>query len=312
LTATKTVFIIIYVCLILRRLTAPIVAALLLGSCSGRAGSSSAGGSGPIQVVAAENFYGDIASQLGGKHVEVTSILSDPNADPHLFEPGTANAAAVGGADLVIVNGLGYDAFMNRLLRAAPNGDRRVVTVARALHMAGSELNPHIWYDVASLHEIAKAISHGLASVDPVDETYFDGALGDFDASLRPLTQGVARIRSRYGGEPVAYTEPVPGYLLRAAGLKVRTPEGFAVAIEEASEPTPQAVAAMHALLADERVRVLIYNAQATSPITDGLRRLARQHGIPVVPMTETLPSHTTFQQWQIDQVRSLERALAG
>ena len=297
---------------VLRRLMAAAVAFLLLGSCGGHAAGSSAGGSGPIRVVAAENFYGDIASQVGGKHVAITSILSDPNADPHLYEPGTANAAAVAGADVVIVNGLGYDAFMGRLLRAAPNGERRVVSVARALHMTGSGVNPHIWYDVPRLHDIASAISQGLASVDPAHKTSFRRALAHFDASLRPLTNAVSRIRSRYGGEAVAYTEPVPGYLLHAAGLEVRTPDAFAVAIEEGNEPTPQAVAVMDALLENKRVRVLIYNAQATSPITDGLRRLARQHGIPIVPVTETLPPHTTFQQWQIDQVRSLERALAG
>jgi len=287
----------------------------LLGACGGApARSSTYGPSGQrgIPVVAAENFYGDIAAQIGGPHISVTSILTDPNADPHLFEPGTATGAAVAAGQVVIENGLGYDAFMDRLLSAAPNGDRKVVNIAKALGISGAGANPHIWYDVSRLPQIAKAIADGLSAADPGHRTDFQQGLSRFDASLASLDEAVASIKSRYAGAPVAYTEPVPGYLLQAAGLVVKTPEAFATSIEEGNEPTPQALAAMQALLTNKQVRVLLYNSQATSPITARMRQLAGQNGIPVVPVTETLPRGLSFQRWQLEQVQALAKALGG
>ncbi len=283
--------------------------AVLLAACGGTQ-PAPGDGNARVRVVAAENFYGDIVAQLGGPYVTVTSILSDPTADPHLFEPGTANAAAVAEARLVIDNGLGYDAFVDRLLSAAPSTTRTVLTVADALHITGAGANPHLWYDVPRMPEIAAAIADGLDAVDPSHRTYFEDRLSAFDASLGPLQQAVAGIRSKDGGAPVAYIEPVPGYLLQAAGLSVRTPPDFARAIEEGNEPTPQAVAAMEALLTGGQVRVLLYNSQATSPVTDRMRGLAEEHGIPVVPVTETLPTGTSFQRWQLAQVQALASAL--
>jgi zinc/manganese transport system substrate-binding protein len=276
------------------------------------ASGDAAQGSGRISVVAAENFYGDIAAQLGGPYVNVTSILSDPNADPHLFEPGTANAAAVAEARLVVDNGLGYDAFMDRLLSASRNARRVVVTVADVLGISGADANPHIWFDVPRVPEMAKAIADGLSTVDPPHRAFFQDRLSTFDASLKPLEDAVAGIKASNGGAAVAYTEPVPGYLLEAAGLVVRTPADFSRAIEEGSDPSPQAVAAMEGLFTEGQVRVLLYNSQATSPITDRIRELAQQHEIPIVPVTETLPKGQSFQQWQLAQIQSLARALGS
>lgn len=287
-----------------------VVLAGLAAACAGTSGATPR--SGPVRVVAAENVYDDILQQLGGSRVDVNSILSDPNADPHLFEPGTANAAAVAGAALVVQNGLGYDAFVQRLLAAAPSSDRRVVTVADVLHIGGGpEANPHLWYDLPHLPVIARAFASNLIAVDPAHRAYFEGRLRTFLASLQPLQDAVAAIRASDAGAPVAYTEPVPGYLLRAAGLTTRTPEDFARAIEEGADPPPQAVAAMQALLEGRQVRVLLYNSQATSPVTDRMRELAVRNRIPVVAVTETLPSGTSFQEWQLRQVRALARALA-
>jgi len=263
-------------------------------------------------VVAAENFYGDIARQVGGRFVDVTSILSDPKTDPHLFEPGTANAAAVADARVVIDNGLGYDAFMDKLLSAAPNPDRRVVTIADVLGISGADANPHIWYDVPRVPQMATAIADALTAADPAHRNAFREGLARFVRSLEPLRTAVEDLRSSSAGTPVAYTEPVPGYLLQAAGLVVRTPPEFARAIEEGSDPSPQAVAAMEALLRNRQVRVLLYNSQATSPITDRMRQLADENGIPVVAVTETLPAGLSFQQWQLDQVRALAGALGA
>ena len=273
--------------------------------------AGAAGDAQPLGVVAAENAYGDIASQIGGAHVSVTSILADPSADPHLFGPGPQNALAVATALLVIQNGAGYDAFMSKLERAAPNGKRSVVTIADVLGVHGRDANPHLWYDVPSLGRIAGAIANGLERTDPAHARAYRTGLHRFIASLLPLQREVAQIRKSFRGKPVAYTEPLPGYLLAAAGLRNLAPSSFTRAIENGTEPSPQAVAAMGALMTERRVRVLLYNSQAVSPITTRAREAAAKAGIPVVAVTETLPAHRTFQQWQLAQAKALHRALS-
>jgi len=282
-----------------------IVTALTLAGCGGGSGGST------LDVVASTNVYGDIAAQIGGSHVRVTSVLTNPDADPHLFEPGTKNGLAVAEAKLVIQNGAGYDDFMSKLEAASPNGSRVVVTIADVLGVRGRDANPHLWYDVPRLPQIAGAIADGLERSDPKHADAYRAGLDGFTKSLRPLDAEVQRIRTRYAGRPVAYTEPVPGYLLAAAGLRNLAPAAFTRAIENGSEPPPEGVAAMDALIRGRRVDVLLYNSQAVSPITTQIRAGARQAGIPVVGVAETIPPHLSFQQWQLAQVRSLERALA-
>src|SRR5882762_7180188 len=171
-----------------------ILVCMLLG-CLTACGSRS---NGRLQVVASTNVYGDIARQIGGSHVSVTSVLTDPNADPHLFEPGTSNGLAVSHASVVIENGLAYDAFMTRLERAAPNDKRRVLTIADVLGIHGRDANPHLWYDVLALGDTKHASAYGAG-------------LRRFVTSLGPLERAVASIRRSHAGAPVAYTEPVPG-----------------------------------------------------------------------------------------------------
>ncbi len=289
-----------------------LAAAVTAGCSSSSDAQGTTSGTQPINVVAAENFYGDIARQIGGSHVAVTSILSDPDADPHLYEPGTANGAAVAAAQLVIDNGVGYDSFMGKLLDASPDPNRKVVTMADVLHITASDANPHLWYDLPDVPQIAGAIADGLGAVDPANRSYYEAQASSFDASLKPLDDAVAQIKATDAGAPVAYTEPVPGYLLQAAGLTVETPEAFALAIEEGNEPSPQAVADMNSLLTEKKIKVLLYNSQATSPITEHLLQLADQNGVPVVPLTETLPPGKTFQEWQLGQIRALTTALDG
>lgn len=278
----------------------------LLAACGG-----SKPGSG-LAVVAAENEYGDIAAQIGGAHVHVTSILSDPNADPHLFEPGSSNGLAVAEARVVIQNGVGYDAFMTKLENASPSSKRSVLVIADVLGIRGNDANPHLWYDVPALPKISGAIAAALEQADPAHASAYRAGLARFNASLRPLQREVARIRASFGGSPVAYTEPVPGYLLDAAGLENLAPASFTRAIEEGTEPTPQAVSAMDALMTGKRVKVLLYNSQAVSPITARVQSAARAAHIPVVGVTETLPPNLTFQQWQLGQARQLAAALGG
>jgi zinc/manganese transport system substrate-binding protein len=285
-----------------------VVAALGLGLVlRGSPGSSS---SGRVDVVAAENVYGNIVAQIGGRHVSVRSILHDPNADPHLYTASTRNALAVSRAAVVIQNGAGYDSFIQKLEAAAPSSHRIVVTVADVLGVHGADANPHLWYDVPRLDRIAAAITASLERADPAHRSAYGHGLRTFEGSLRPLVREVASIRSLHAGEPVAYTEPVPGYLLAAAGLRNLTPTAFARAIEDGSEPSPEAVSQMTSLMSGHRVRVLLYNSQAASPVTARIEAAARSAGIPVVGVTETLPPGETFQHWQLRQALALERAL--
>jgi len=279
---------------------------LLVSACGG----SSRGATGRLDVVAAENVYGNIAAQIGGPHVSVTSILTNPDADPHLFEPGTSSGLAVAGAKVVIQNGLGYDAFMAKLENAAPSKHRIVVTTADVLGIQGKDANPHLWYDVPKLGRIARAIASALERADPRHAAAYRSGLSHFDRSLGPLRREVATIRTRFHGAPVAYTEPVPGYLLLAAELRNLAPDSFTRPIEDGSEPSPSAVAAMNALVAHHRIRVLLYNSQAVSPITARLRAAAVAAGIAIVPVAETLPLGLTFQEWQLEQARALATAL--
>jgi zinc/manganese transport system substrate-binding protein len=294
-----------------RFLVLPLVIALALmaSACSKSAAPGST--TGPLAVVAAENFWGNLASQIGGSHVDVTSLISKPDVDPHLFEPSVADELSVAKAAVVIANGAGYDPFISRLLAAAGSSHRVVVTVANVLHVTGSDPNPHLWYDAPKLPVVVTAIADSLASADPADAAaYHRGATATI-ASLQPLEQAVRALRAADAGEPVAYTERVPGYLLAAAGLNVLTPPGFARSIEDGTEPAASDELAMRALITDHRIKALIYNEQATSPATAQLQSMAQAAGIPVVPVTETMPADATFESWQVGQVRALAAALA-
>jgi zinc/manganese transport system substrate-binding protein len=273
-------------------------------------GSGSAS-SGRIAVVASTNVYGDIARQIGAGRVDVTSVLTDPNADPHLFEAGNGTALVVARARVLVQNGLGYDAWMTKLADASPSKSRVTVTVGDALGVRGSDANPHVWYDVAKLPRIAEAIEQALARVDAAHAARYRANERRFLANARALVDEVAAIRHRFAGAPIAYTEPVPGYLTADAGLTNLAPGGFTHAIESGTEPSPAAVADVEHLVRARRVRVLLYNAQAVSPITKRVVSLARAARVPVVPVTETLPAGTTYQRWLLSEARALAAALA-
>jgi zinc/manganese transport system substrate-binding protein len=268
---------------------------------------------GALNVVAAENFWGNIASQIGGEHVNVTSIITDPSADPHLYESDANDASKVASADLVITNGLGYDDFMSKLMSASTNSKRQVLDASQILGVTGANANPHLWYDIPRVPLVATQIEQALAAKDPANKSYYEANLSKFDNSLTQINDTIAMIRQEYAGAPVAYTEPVPGYLLADAGLDVKTPEAFARAIEDGNDPTPADNTAMQNLMTSKAVKVLLYNSQATSPVTQNIRDLAKQHGIPVIGVSETLPSNeNSYQSWQLDQLKALLTALGG
>lgn len=263
-----------------------------------------------VQIVAAENFWGNIAQQLGGTHAHVTSIITDPNADPHLYESSAQNAAAVASARVVIENGMGYDDFMSKLLGGSQNSQRQVLSAQQILGEPDGA-NQHLWYDTTGVEAVAARITGVLSSTDPAHKSDYQQNLTTFDDSLKPLLTEIAQLKQQYAGVPVAYTEPVPGYTLAAAGLDVKTPEGFAKSIEDGDDPSPADAAAMDSLMTGKQIRVLLYNSQATSPVTEHVKALARQNGIPVVGVTETLPpKYKNFQAWQKDQLDQISKAL--
>ena len=307
----------------LRALGLVVGISLLLTACAGRpspttdpSGSSPSPGSvattgTAIPVVAAENVYGDLLTQICGARCAVTSILRDPNADPHEYESSAQDAVAVANARLVIENGLGYDAFMARLLSASPDPRRRVLDV-QTLVGAAAGANPHLWYDTGTMAKVAQAAAADLASLDPAHAQQYQAAERRFLASLQAVTAEVASIRRAYPRVPVAYTEPVFGYMGRALGLDVLTPQSFQRAIEDGNDPSAPDMATEQELLQRHQVRVLIYNLQTVTPLTTGLVQLARSDGIPTVGVTETEPPGQTYRQWTLNKRGALRDALAG
>lgn len=275
--------------------------------------SGSAAASGKIGIVAAENTWGNIASQIGGDRVSVRSIISDPNVDPHAYEMDASSAAATAGAGFVIENGLGYDDFVGKLLKASPKRDREVVNIAGIVGAHGGDANPHLWYEPGYVVEAAQAIEARLATEDPVHAASYQANLERFLSGEQQVVSVVEEIKAKYAGAPVAYTERVPGYLVEAAGLRLGTPASFSRAIEDGTDPSPGDNAAFQLALQDHGVKVLLYNAQVSSPVTAKIKSLATKNGIPVIGVTETLPpGEKDFQTWQRAQAEALLTALGG
>jgi zinc/manganese transport system substrate-binding protein len=284
--------------------------ALANGAAAAAAAAATTSTPSVVHVVAAENFWGNIVGQLGGRDVDVTSLITNPNADPHLFETDAADAATLAQAQVVIENGAGYDTWMSSLL-GADSGHPRLVNAATVLHVTGSDPNPHLWYDIPRVPTVAAAITAALVRAAPQDAPTFRANLAAFDRSLAPLDATLATIKARFHNVPVAYTERVPGYALAVAHLDVKTPPGFARSIEDGVDPGPADTLAMQRLLDDHDINVLLYNVQTVTPVTAQVRTLARQHGIPVVGVSETMPAGAaSYQQWQESQLTNLLHAL--
>jgi zinc/manganese transport system substrate-binding protein len=264
----------------------------------------------PVKVVAAENFYGDLASEIGGANVAVTSILSNPDDDPHLFEASPDTAKALTDAKIVIVNGVDYDPWMEKLLSAhkAP-GRKEILVGALVGHKAGD--NPHLWYDPAYMKAAAKALVADLVAVDPAHKADYEQGQAKFLDSLKPLDDKIATMRKSYAGEPVTASEPVFGYQAGLIGLKVHN-EKYALAIMNNAEPTPSEVAAFENDLKGKKVKAMLYNAQASEPAVGKLVQLAKDNSIPVVGVSETEPPNSTYQDWMMGQLNALDKALSG
>lgn len=264
----------------------------------------------PINVVAAENFYGDVARQTGGDKVAVMSILSSPDQDPHLFEASASTAKALVGAKVVIVNGADYDPWMEKLLKANKTpGRREILAAALAGKRAGD--NPHLWYNPATVRAVAKKLSVELASIDPAHKADYEKGAASFVNSLKPLDAKIAEMHKKYAGSPVTASEPVFGYMAELLGLKVHN-EKFALAVMNNTEPSASEVAAFEDDLKGHKVKVMLYNAQASEPAVQRLVQMAKDEKIPVVGVSETEPPGMAYQQWMMSQLDALDKALSG
>jgi zinc/manganese transport system substrate-binding protein len=270
-----------------------------------------AGSGGMLQVIAGENFWGSVAAQLGGSHVAVTSIVNNPNTDPHEYESSATDARAFATADYVVLNGAGYDDWGQRLLSGNPSQGRKVLIVADLLNKRAGD-NPHFWYNPDWVDEVADRITADYQALDAADAGYFTQQREAFRTALKPYRDAIAHIRSTFRGVSVGSTESIFVYEAQALGLNLISPPAFMQAISEGNGPPAQTVAEFQDQLTQHQVKVLVYNTQTATPITDNLKQLAAQNNIAVVGISETIePTTASFQDWQTKQLNALQAALS-
>lgn len=265
----------------------------------------------PLLIVAAENFYGDVARQLAGPDVRVVSILENPDADPHLFEPDAATARLVADADLIIYNGAHYDAWLERLLANAGRHARRVLSVATLMGRTGPDVNPHLWYDPQTMPRLARALTMQLDAIDPAARVSQDARLQAFLQSLQPIAAQIGEMRRLYAGTPITATEPVADDLTGAIGLAMRN-GAFQLSIMNDTEPGPRETGQFEQSLRTHAVRALLYNRQTSGEVVQRMLQIAGQASVPRVAVSETEPAGLTYQAWMRQTLADLNQALAG
>jgi zinc/manganese transport system substrate-binding protein len=295
-------------CRTLWRATAVAVASLCLAACAPHTQAQQ----GVINVVAAENQYGSVVSQLGGPFVHVTSILNNPNADPHSFEASTRLAQDIANAQLVVQNGLGYDTFMNQMEAATPNAARVIVSAQRVLGLPDSTPNPHLWYADTTMPAVARAITQGLITLAPQHRAYFLRAQATFQSSLNVWQQHISAFARSHHGVRAAVTEPVADYLLQELGVHIVTPFSLQRDIMNGIDPAPQDISLEDGLFTRHTVRLFCYNVQVVSPLTLSIRSTATSSHIPTVAVYETMPLGDAYQQWMMQETVAIEQAVTA
>ncbi|MFI5285764.1 MAG: metal ABC transporter solute-binding protein, Zn/Mn family [Candidatus Dormibacteria bacterium] len=285
-------------------------ATLLVTACG--AGSPAAASPGVINAIGTENEYANVMSQIGGSYVHVTSILNNPNTDPHTYEASPSVAQEVSAAQLIVQNGVGYDNFMNTIESGSPNSSRKVLVVQDLLGLPASTANPHLWYAPTTMPKVAQAVASALAALQPPHASYFQAQLQKFDASLTPWLTAIAGFKTAYAGTPVATTEPVADYLLQAMGADNLTPFPFQADIMNGTDPAPEDISLENGFFTSHRVKVFCYNQQVTSALTVSIRLNAVHAGVPIVGVYETMPTPGyDYQTWMLAEVRAIERAVS-
>jgi zinc/manganese transport system substrate-binding protein len=280
------------------------------GSSSGAA--SGAATSRTIRVVAAENFWGSIAAQLGGSHVQVKSVIDNPDADPHDYEPTAADGRAIATADLVLVNGIGYDTWASKLAAANPSPNRVVLDVGQLLGVPDGG-NPHRWYNPDDVTKVVDRLTQEFANADPADAAAFQAQKGTFEnQTLAAYTHLITDIKRRYAGTPVGASESIFALVAPVLGLDLVTPPSFLKAISEGTDPTAADKTAIDQQITSKKIKVYVYNSQNATPDVQNQVNAARAAGIPVTTITETMvPATATWQEWQTRQLEALRGALA-
>ncbi|HEX3426536.1 MAG TPA: zinc ABC transporter substrate-binding protein [Acidimicrobiales bacterium] len=275
--------------------------------------SKAAAAKATVSVVAAENEYGDVASQIGGPYVTVAAVESNPNTDPHTYEVSTSVAHEVASAQLVLQNGVGYDDYMTKIESASPNGKRQVINVQHLLGLPDSTPNPHLWYDPKTMPVVAKALADDLSAVAPAHAAAFQANETKFVNSLSPWLDAIAAFKTKYGGTAAATTEPVADYLLTAMGINNLTPFGFQADIMNGVDPTPQDIALENGFFTKRQVKVFCYNQQVVDQLTTSIRQTAEKNGVAVVGVYETMPTPGyDYQSWMLAEVHAIQNAVAN
>jgi zinc/manganese transport system substrate-binding protein len=263
-----------------------------------------------VQIVAAENFWGNLVSQLGGTHVQVLSIITDPNADPHEYESNAADAQALATASFVIVNGAGYDDWTLKLISASNNPNQKVLNVADLLGKKQG-VNPHFWYSPNYVNATVKAMYSDLVSIDPTNAAYYRDRYTNLNSSLAQYNGRINEIKQQFASTKVAATEDIFQYLANATSLDLLSPPEFMEAVAEGNDPPAQSIVQFQQQIQNGTVNVLVYNAQTVTPLTENIKAMAAQKGIPIIAVTETIqPPDVSFQDWMNAELISLQNAL--
>jgi zinc/manganese transport system substrate-binding protein len=300
------------VLLLLLALTSASVA--LAGCGRGGAGSEAEARDGGARILAvgAENQYANVISQIGGRYIAVTAIMSNPNTDPHTFEASPGVARTVSTAKLIVQNGVGYDSFMNKIESATSSSSRKIIDVQTLLGLPDSTRNPHLWYDPTTMPKVAAQLVTDLSALEPSHAAYFKANATHFEAALQPWLTALKNFKKQHPGTPVATTEPVGDYMLLAAGTDNLTPWNLQADIMNGVDPAPQDVTLQDHLFKHHRVKVFLYNQQVTDTLTQSFLKLAATNHVPVVGVYETMPLGYSYQSWMLDEVQALNRAVTS
>jgi zinc/manganese transport system substrate-binding protein len=263
----------------------------------------------PITAVGAENQYANVISQIGGKYVAVTAIMSNPNTDPHTFEASPGVAQTVSAARLIVQNGVGYDSFMNKIESATSSSARKIIDVQTLLGLPDSTRNPHLWYDPTTMPKVAARLVTDLSALEPAHAAYFRANEARFEAALQSWLTALRSFKKQHPGTPVATTEPVGDYMLVAAGTHNLTPWNLQADVMNGVDPAPQDVTLEDNLL-KHHVKVFLYNQQVTDTLTQSFLKLAANNHVPVVGVYETMPLGYSYQSWMLAEMQALNRAV--
>ena len=286
---------------------------LILAVATHGAGATAAAHSKPtalITAVGAENQYANVISQIGGKYVAVTAIMSNPNTDPHTFEASPGVAQTVSAARLIVQNGVGYDSFMNKIESATSSSARKIIDVQTLLGLPDSTRNPHLWYDPTTMPKVAARLVTDLSALEPAHAAYFRANGARFDAALEPWLTALRSFKKQHPGTPVATTEPVGDYMLVAAGTHNLTPWNLQADVMNGVDPAPQDVTLEDNVLKHHKAKVFLYNQQVTDTLTQSFLKLAANNHVPVVGVYETMPLGYSYQSWMLAEVEALNRAV--